>query len=162
MSPTDWNWTLTIAGTVASVAGVGLSWGALVQAKGARKAAEAASNAVKARDTAHEFTKLAVDAKDLLTAVQEGRVDRAIQSANDLTHLLTIAIERRLEFLPDVKELQNTIDQLQSVSRYLSSKGIPSENRDIDKLTKRCQGIHQAVCKAQGNLERGVEREVSL
>lgn len=157
MSSTAWSWLLTIIGTVASVGGVLFSWRAWAQAKGARKAAEEASIAVKAKDTAHEFSRLAADAKDLLTAVQERRVDRAIQSANDLAHLLKIAVERRFEFLPEDQELQSTIGQLQTVSRYLSSKGFPAEIRDTELLTRRCQGIHQAVCKAQGNLERRVE-----
>lgn len=148
---------MAIVGTIASMAGVVFSGMAWVQAKGAKQAAEEASEAVKTRDTAHEFAKLATDAKDLLTAVQERRIDRAVEGANDLAHLLKIAVERRWEFLADSQELQSTLKQLQNVSRYLSTRGFPTDARDAELLTKRCQEIHQAMCKAQGNLERRVE-----
>jgi hypothetical protein len=157
MTASAWNWLLGIVGTVASIAGVVFSWMAWVQAKGAKEAAEAASDAVKARDTAHEFTKLAVDAKELLTAVQEQRTDRAIESANDLGHLLSVALSRRTEFLPNEPELRSTIKQLQTVSSYLSSKGFPQEPDDVARLTRRCQQIHQVMCKVQGSLERTEE-----
>jgi hypothetical protein len=157
MTAGAWNWLLTIGGTIASIAGVVFSWMAWIQAKGARQAAEEASEAVRARDTAHEFTKLAVDAKELLTAIQEQRTDRAIESANDLGHLLSVALSRRTEFLPNEPELRSTIKQLQTVSSYLSSKGFPQNPDEVARLTRRCQQIHQVMCAIQGILERRVE-----
>jgi hypothetical protein len=157
MTSSDWNWVLTIAGTVASIAGVVFSWMAWVQAKGAKKAAKEAAHAVKSKDTAHEFAKLAADAKDLLAAVQDQRADRAIEAVNDLVHRLSVALARREEFLPRDAELKEAIKQLSAVSGYLSSRGFPSDSVEILKLTRRCQQIHQIVCGVQGNLEKSVE-----
>jgi hypothetical protein len=157
MAPSDWNSLWTIVGTFASIVGVIFSWRAWVQAKGAKQAAEEASDTVKARDTAHEFITLATDAKELLTAVQEQRADRAIEAANDLVHRLSVALSRRTKFLPNEQELKSTIKQLQNVSSYLSSKGFPQGPDEVTKLTRRCQQIHQVMCGIQGSLERTLE-----
>jgi hypothetical protein len=157
MTAFAWNWILAIIGTVASVAGVVFSCMAWVQAKGAMRAAEMAAHAARARDTTHEFTKLAADAKELLTAVQERRLDRAVEAANDLAHSLTVAISRRTSYLPEDVELENTVKHLQAVSAYLSSKGFPEDLQEIAKLTRRCQQVHQDMCEVQGVLERSVE-----
>jgi phosphoribosyl-ATP pyrophosphohydrolase len=100
MTASVWNWILAIVGTVASIAGVVFSCMAWVKAKGAKKAANEAVRSVKSKDTAHEFAKLAADAKELLAAVQDQRADRAIGAVNDLVHLLSVALSRRDEFLP--------------------------------------------------------------
>jgi len=157
MTASAWNWVLAIAGTLASLAGLVFSWMAWVQAKGAKRAAEEASDAVRARDTTDEFTKFALDAKELLTAIQERRTDRAIESANDLGHLLSVALSRRTAFLPEEPELRSTVKQLQTVSSYLSSKGFPLDQGEIARLTRRCQEIHEVMCRIQGSLERNVE-----
>ncbi len=158
MSSTTWGWLLAIVGTLASVAGVIFSALAWVQAKGAKKAASEAARSVKSKDTAHEFAKLAADAKDLLAAVQDQRADRAIEAVNDLVHHLSVALSRRGEFLTGEPELREAIRQLNAVSGYLSSRGFPSEPSEILKLTRRCQQIHQVVCSVQGSLEKTVER----
>jgi len=157
MTASAWNWFLDISGTVASLAGVVFSWMAWVQATGAKKAAEEAARSVKSKDTAHEFAKLAADAKDLLAAVQNQRADRAIEAVNDLVHQLSVALSRREEFLPGDSELKLAIKQLSAVSGYLSSRGFPSDSGEILKLTRRCQQIHQIVCGVQGSLEKTVE-----
>lgn len=157
MTASAWNWILAIVGTVASLAGVVFSVLAWVQAKGAKKAAEEAARSVKSKETAHEFAKLAADAKDLLAAVQDQRADRAVEAVNDLVHLLSVALARRVDFLPVDAELKVAIKQLSAVSEYLASKGFPTEPSEIGKLTRRCQQIHQIVCGVQGSLERTVE-----
>jgi hypothetical protein len=157
MTASAWNWLLTISGTLASFAGVVFSGLAWVQAKGAKKAANEAVRSVKSKDTAHEFAKLAADAKDLLAAVQVQRVDRAIEAVNDLVHQLSVALARRKEFLPGDAELREAIKQLSAVSGYLSSRGFPADPVEILKLTRRCQQIHQIVCGIQGSLEKTVE-----
>ena len=91
MSAGAWNWVLAIVGTVASIAGVVFSWMAWLQAKGAKQAAEEATRTVRIRETADEFQRLAADAKDLLAAVQAREKERAIESANNLGHLLMTA-----------------------------------------------------------------------
>ena len=157
MTASAWNWLLTIGGTIASIAGVVFSWMAWDQAKGAKKAAEEAANAVKARDTAHEFTKLATDAKELLTAVQGVQKDRAIAAADDLTHLLVIAVERRASYLPRDFDAQLCITNLQSISRSLGIEGFSDEPRKRGKLLERCHQIHRSLCGIAGAVERHTE-----
>jgi hypothetical protein len=157
MSASAWNWLLTIAGTIASVVGVAFSWMAWVQAKGAKKAAEEASNAVKTRDTSHEFTKLATDAKELLTAVHGEQKDRAIAAADDLTHLLVIAVERRASYLPKDFEAQLCIRNLQSISKSLGTEDFPDEPRKKRQLLDRCHQIHRSLCGIAGVVERHTE-----
>jgi hypothetical protein len=157
MTATTWGWLLAIAGTATSVGGLVFSILAWIQAKGAKKAAEEASNIVRARDTAHEFSKLAVDAKELLEAVQGGQKDRAIAAADDLTHLLLIASERRVSYLPKDFDVQLCIDNLQSISRALGSEGLSEEPRKRAKLLDRCHQIHRSLCGIAGVVERRTE-----
>jgi hypothetical protein len=157
MSPSDWNWLLAIAGTVASIAGVVFSCMAWVQAKGAKEAAEEARNAVKTRDTAHEFTKLATDAKDLLAAVQGRQRDKAIAAADDLTHLLIIALERRASYLPEGFKAEVCIRNLQSISMSLGTDDFPDEPSKKRQLLDRCHQIHRSLCGIAGVVERSAE-----
>jgi hypothetical protein len=157
MTASDWNWLLAIVGTLASVAGVVFSWLAWVQAKGAKKAAEEACNAVRAKDTAHEFARLATDAKDLLAAVQGRQRDKAIAAADDLTHLLIIALERRASYLPERFQAEICIRNLQSISRSLGTEGFPEEQGKKRQLLDRCHQIHRSLCGIAGVVERNAE-----
>jgi hypothetical protein len=157
MTASAWNWLLAIVGTAGSIAGVVFSCMAWVQAKGAKRAAEEASDAVKARDTAHEFTKLATDAKELLEAVQSKQTDRAIAAADDLTHLLAIAVARRASYLPNDFEDELCIRNLQSISRSLGTEGFSNEPRKQGKLLERCHQIHRSLCGIAGVVERHTE-----
>jgi hypothetical protein len=132
---------------------------AWVQAKGAKKAAEEASNAVRARDTAHEFMKLASDAKDLLAAVQGRQKDTAIAAADDLTHLLTTAVARRASYLPGDFNAQLCIRNLQSISMSLGTEGFAEEPRKKKQLLDRCHQIHKALCGIAGSVERNTEEK---
>jgi hypothetical protein len=157
MTASAWNWLLAISGTVASFVGVVFSCMAWWQAKGAKKAAEEAARSVKSKDTAHEFAKLAADAKDLLAAVQGGQKDRAIAAADDLTHLLVIAVERRASFLPKDFQAQLCIRNLQSISMSLGIEGFADEPRKRKQLFDRCHQIHRSLCGIAGLVERHTE-----
>jgi hypothetical protein len=157
MTAGDWNWLLAISGTIASIAGVVFSWMAWVQAKGAKKAAEEARNAVKAKDTSHEFAKLAADAKDLLAAVQGRQKDKAIAAADDLTHLLLIALERRASYLPKGFRAELCIRNLQSISKSLGTEDFPDEPSKKGQLLDRCHQIHRSLCGVAGVVERNTE-----
>jgi len=132
---------------------------AWVQAKGAKKAAERASNAVRARDTAREFAKLASDAKDLLTAVYGRQKDTAIAAAEDLTHLLTTAVARRASYLPSDFNAQLCIRNLQSISLSLGTEGFADERRKKKRLLDRCHQIHKDLCGIAGVVERYTEEK---
>ena len=148
---------IDILGTIASLAGLGWSWAAWCQAKSAKLAAEDAAKAVRTQDAAHEFSKLAMDAKDLLASVQDGRKDRAIAAANDLVHLLSIVLSRRRGFLPSNPDLELRIKNLRIVSNDLSTAGFPTEQKQLSALVRRCEQIHATVCEITGFLERNSE-----
>jgi len=148
---------LTIVGTIASVAGVVFSYIAWMQAKGAKQAAEEASSTVKAKDTAHEFSKLATDAKDLLAAAQGKHKDKAIAAADDLTHLLSIAFERRAAYLPEGFNAKLCIRNLQSISSTLGTEGFSDEPDKRRQLLDRCHQIHRSLCGVAGIVERHTE-----
>ncbi|HZB89240.1 MAG TPA: hypothetical protein VE291_11315 [Terracidiphilus sp.] len=157
MSASNWTWFLAILGTVASVLGVVFSCLAWVQAKKAKLAAEEASDSVKARETAHEFAKLATDAKNLLAAVQSSETDRAIRAADELTHLLVIAASRRASYLPNDFQTQLCIKNLQNISRTLSTEGFSDDPLKRRKLLERCHQIHRSLCGIAGVVERNTE-----
>ena len=157
MTASSWNWFLTIVGTVASVMGVVISWLAWVQAKGAKKAAEEAARAVRARDTAFEFSRMAADAKGLLEAVQTRQKDKAIIAATDLIHLLAFARDRRANYLPSGFRIDLSIEHLQIISNSLASEGFPEDTQRVQKLLDRCHEIHNSLCRIAATVDRTSE-----
>src|ERR1700722_3554339 len=146
MTPGSWNWLLTIAGTIASVAGVVFSWMAWVQAKGAKLAAEEAVKTIRARETEYEFSRLASDSRELLAAVQGKQKEKAIEAANHLTHLLIIAGGHRAAYLPDEFSTELCVENLRKVSIWIASKGFPENSQEMGKLLKSCHQIHESLC----------------
>jgi len=157
MTASGWNWALAIVGTLASLAGFVFSWLAWKQAKLAKIAAEEATKAANTRNTAHEFSKLAADAKELLSAVQEERSERAISAANNLVHELQIASSRRKQYLPPKPGLESALRNLRYISRSLSTRGLPADRLDLGDLIDLCLDIHQSVCKIAGVVDAEIE-----
>jgi hypothetical protein len=157
MSANDWNWLLAIVGTVASIAGVifsGLAW---VQAKGAKKAAEEAVRTVRAKETVHDFSKMAADSKGLLEAVQTRQKEKAIIAATDLIHLLLFARDRRASYLPRGFNRHLSVEHLQIISNALASGGFPEDTPRIQKLLERCHEIHNSLCGIAATADRNSE-----
>ncbi len=146
-----------IVGTLASLVGLGFSWRAWVQAKGARAAAIEATEAARTQEAAHELSGLAVDAKELLSAVQDGRKERAIALANDLAHTLSIAVSRRSSYIPVTPELEQRLKNLRAVSNDLAANGFPTDQKELSLLIRRCEQIHAKVCEVAGIVERRTE-----
>lgn len=157
MTPTEWSWLLAIVGTLASIAGLVFSWMAWIQAKGAKRAAEEASEAVRLKETSDEFLKLAADAKDLMTAVQSKERDRAILAANNLAHLLAIAGQHRVSYLPEDFSTEFCVGNLRKVSTSLASEGFPETPQKMAKLLARCNQIHDSLCGISGSVKRRTE-----
>jgi hypothetical protein len=157
VTATAWNWLLTIVGTVASLAGVVLSWLAWTQAKGAKKAAEEAARAVRTKETANDFARMATNAKSLLEAVQSRLKEKAIVAATDLIHLLLLARNRRANFLPEGFQTQISVDHLQIISSSLAAEGLPDSPQKIQKLLRRCHEIHNSLCGIAATVERTLE-----
>jgi len=154
MSPSDWNWLLTIAGTVASIAGFVFSWMAWVQATKAKDAAREAAAAVRKRNTAQEFLRLAGDAKEFLSAVQQGRTENAISTANNLLHALSIIRTRSMTRASDVDMLKTCESEIIRVIVGLNADGVPTDQSRFSDLLDRCHAIHRTVCELAGRMER--------
>ncbi len=157
MTASAWNWLLTIAGTIASIIGVVFSLLAWVQAKGAKKAAEEATKAVRARETEYEFSRLALDARELLAAVQGRQTGRAIEAANHLSHLLIIAGGHRAAYLPKGFSTELCVENLRKVSTLLASEGFPEVSQKMARLLARCHQIHESLCGISGSVQSRTE-----
>jgi hypothetical protein len=157
MTASDWNWLLTIAGVIASIAGVVFSWMAWVQAKGAKKAAEEATKTVRARETEYEFSRLALDARELLAAVQGRQTERAVEAANHLSHLLIVAGGHRAAYLPKGFSAELCVENLRKVSTLLASEGFPEVPQKMTKLLARCHQIHESLCGISGSIQNRTE-----
>jgi len=157
MTASDWNWLLTISGTVASIAGIVFSSMAWVQAKGAKKAAEEAARTVRTRETEYEFSRLALDARELLAAVQGKQAEKAIEAANQLSHLLMIAGVHRAAYLPEEFSTELCVENLRKVSTLLASEGFPESPQRMAKLLTRCHQIHESLCGISGSVQSRTE-----
>ena len=157
MTASDWNLLLTISGTVASVAGVVFSWMAWVQAGKAKDAAREASEAVRQRNTALEFLRLAADAKEMLSAVQQHRTDNAIATANGLVQALSILRTRSVADSSDTITLKTCVNDIMSVAIRLTVDRVPADPSRFEELVMLCSGIHRTICDLTGRLEKRSE-----
>jgi hypothetical protein len=157
MTASAWNWFLAISGTVASIAGVVFSCMAWVQAKGAKKAAEEAATAVRERETEYEFSRLAVDAKELLAAVEGKQREKAIEAARQLSHSLMIAGGHRAAYLPEDFSTEFCVGNLRKVSISLTAEGFPEAPQKMKNLLNRCHQIHEALCGISGSVQSRTE-----
>jgi hypothetical protein len=154
MSAAAWGWLLAIVGTVASVAGVVFSWLAWVQAGKAKDAAREATEAVQKRNAANEVLKLAGDAKEFLSAVQQGRTENAISAANGLLHALSMVRTRGVADSSDADTLKLCVNQATGVAVRLTIEGIPLDASKREELIVICHSIHRTVCDLAGRMER--------
>ena len=157
MTAGAWNWLLAIVGTVASTTGLVFSWMAWRQAIGARQAAEEASRAVRLREAADEFARLAVDAKDLLAAANSREVEKSITAATNLRHRLMAASRHRASYLPEGFSSDLCVENLRKVSVTLASEGFPTSSQKMTKLLERCHQIHESLCGISGAVESQTE-----
>ncbi|HEV2132743.1 MAG TPA: hypothetical protein VGR47_00635 [Terracidiphilus sp.] len=158
MGSTTWGWLLTIIGTVASIAGVVFSWMAWVQAAKAKDAAREAADAVQKRNTAQEFMKLAGDAKEFLSAIQQNRAENAISAANNLVHSLSIVRTRSITASSEVDVLKACESEIIRVIVGLNADGFPTNQNNYSDLLDRCHAIHRTICELAGRMERLSER----
>jgi len=154
MTASAWNWLLTISGTVASIAGVVFSCMAWVQAAKAKDAAKEAAEAVRKRNTAQEFMRLAGNAKEFLSAVQQSRTENAISAANSLLHALSIIRTQGIANPSDANKLKICLSEITSVAIRLKVDGTPADPSRVEELLILCHGIHRTVCDLAGRMER--------
>lgn len=157
MSAAALNWVLAIVGTLASIAGVVFSWLAWVQAEKAKDAAREAAAAVRIRNVAQEVLKLAGDAKEFLSAAQQGRTENAISAANSLVHGLSIVRARGIADSADADTLRLCVREITVVAIRLTVDGIPPDASKQEELVVACHSIHRTVCDLAGRIERQSE-----
>jgi len=154
MSSTAWSWLLAIVGTLASVAGVVFSCMAWVQAAKAKNAAREATDAVRKRNTAQEFMRLAGEAKEFLLAVQQSRAENAISEANSLVHSLSIIRTRSTAASSEADMLKACESEIIRIIVGLNADGVPVDQSKFSDLLERCHAIHRTICELAGRMER--------
>ena len=157
MSAAVWGWLLAIVGTVASVAGVVFSWLAWVQAAKAKDAAREATEAVRKRSTAQDALRLAGDAKEFLSAVQQSRAEGAISFANGLIQGLTILRSRGIADSSDADTLKSCVNEILTAAIRLTVEGISPDPSKREELIVVSHNIHRAVCELAGRMEHRSE-----
>jgi hypothetical protein len=157
MTSTTWSWLLAIVGTSASVAGVVFSWLAWVQAGRARDAAREAANAVRTRNLSHDFSRWAVNARDLLQAVRELRFESAQRAATDLFGVLAHnkGLQAGLKHETNLADVERIVRSLALVNTLIADNVVfVSKQRT---LARQCQAIYGKLNELAGNLDAQVE-----
>lgn len=148
---------LTIAGTVASIAGVVFSWLAWVQAGKAKEAAREAADVVRARILSHEFSRWSVDARELLLAVRELRFENAQRAATDLLGVLAHnrGWQAGLKREASAVKVDEVIRLLNLVNTYLTER-VVFEGEQA-KIAEHCQVIFRRLNEISGSFDAEVE-----
>lgn len=157
MSSAAWNWLLAIAGTLASIGGLVFSGMAWLQAAKAKEAAKEAVKAVQKREVAQEVLRLAGDAKEFLSAVQQSRTENAVSAANSLSHALSIIRARGIANPSDANKLKECVAQITFVAIRINVDGIPADPTRWEEIPTHCHDIHKTVCDLAGRMERASE-----
>ncbi|MGB6719979.1 MAG: hypothetical protein WBE72_04230 [Terracidiphilus sp.] len=157
MTSTNWSWLLAIVGTLASIAGVVFSWLAWVQATKAKEAAREAADSVRTRNLSHDFSRWAVNARDLLQAVRELRFESAQRAATDLFGVLAHnkGWQAGLKHETNLAEVERVVRILALVNTYTADNVVFESKQRT--LAKQCQAIYGKLNELAGNLDAEVE-----
>jgi hypothetical protein len=155
MTASDWNWLLTISGTVASVAGVVFSCLAWRQAAKAKDAAREAVAAVRIRSLSHSFSRWAVDARDLLGAMRDLQFADAQRAATELLGALSHNRGWLTELRQSTVGIEEVVRLLDFVNNYLSDEEVFFGMRD--RLVQDCQTIYKRLSEVAGAIDAKVE-----
>jgi hypothetical protein len=126
------------------------------EAEKAKKAANEAADAVRTRGLAHDFSRWAVDARDLLRAVRDlefGSAQRAaINLFGELAHNRgwQVALQREEHAVEEVVRLLNL------VNTYLADKAVFKDKQH--GLAEDCQTIYRKLNELAGSLEAQAEK----
>jgi hypothetical protein len=154
MTVDAWNWVLATVGTIASIAGVVFSSLAWVQASKAKDAAREATNAVRKRNAALEFQRLAGDARLFLDAVRQSRGENAVSAGTSLVQGLAMIREREITRTSDIRTLKNCENEIMGITVSLNVDGVPSDRSKLSDLLDRSHAIHRTISELAGRMER--------
>jgi hypothetical protein len=151
--------------TNAGVGGIGLllTIAAIVQATGAKEAAERAEKSVRRHDAEVDFTSLTRMAKELYGYVENGRLSEARLRATDLRSELALSIHLHGEFLGN----QRSQLEDKQLDLTLVAAGLNRESGDLSQMERvRLLGITGAILdllasqcgKLRSSVEKGASR----
>jgi hypothetical protein len=134
---------------------------ALVAAKGAKAAAERASEQVWRKSAATDFAEMSQRARDLLGHVQNRQSDLATARASDLLQSFQTAFGRWSGVLnsESLESLTLLRGQLEAISRSLSVEEIPTDVATFTKLSDRCHKLLSVLSEEAGKVQLTAETE---
>ena len=136
------------------VLGLGLTFGAIWQATGAKSAAQEARKAVYQRNSAEELGSVRDLAFDLLNAIQTERYELALHIAGRFISICGSARERHRGFLgSEGGKLELAADLVSTVSQKMQP------GADRTSLIADAQRVVKLVSCVKGVLDRGIEEE---
>jgi hypothetical protein len=150
---------LDISGIFASWVGLLVSAWTLIVAKGAKRAAEAASANIWRISAAADFQEMAQRAKELLNHVQGRRGALATVRASDLLHLLQSGKARWFHLLDQESRENLTFSQekLATISKSLSIDQIPENPRLFRELSNGCNDLLIRLSTEAGRIQMNAE-----
>ena len=146
--------TLDIVGAVASIAGLLVAIWTLKVARGARRAAQEAREAVRLSTAAEEFAALNRMASEFLGYVENSQPQAAALSARDLLTGILTAKERWRRFLTNdrVTKLEEASLQVGVISRSLMAKDEPPTATEKQRLLRFSHEVVRVVAEGAGTI----------
>jgi hypothetical protein len=144
----------TLIAGAASLVGLCVSVWTLLVAKGARKAAKEAREAVRKGNAAEEFKTLSRIADEFLSHIDADQNEAAVLRARDLMSASSLASRRWGRFLSteDRNNLEEAHGQISVIARSLSTTVGPLTPQQKDKLLKICHTVVRSVSNNAGTL----------
>jgi hypothetical protein len=148
-----------VLGLIVSIAGLIMTLKTFREAKGAKVAAEKASEQAWRKNAATDFIEMSQRAKDLLGHVQNRQSDLATARASDLLQAFQIALGRWTSVLSDesIARLALLRTQLEAISRSLSVERIPTDMATFRKLSERCHTLLSVLSEEAGKIQLNAE-----
>jgi hypothetical protein len=146
---------LSDSGSVASFLGLIVSGFAWAAATSAKNAARGAADAVRVRNLAHSFSRWAVDARDLLTAVRELHFENAQRAGIDLLGAVSHNQGWQAGLRKETTGIEDIVRLLNLVNTYLSDEAVFVEKHSV--LTEDCQTAYRKLCELAGHIDAHAE-----
>jgi len=124
----------------------------------AKDAAREATGSRSATELGSEALRLAGDAKEFLSAVQQsrgGRRDFVCKRADTWPHNLSKG--GVIGDSSDADTLKSCVNEISTASIRLTVEGIPPDPSKREELIVLAHSIHRAVCELAGRMERRSE-----
>ncbi|HEY2496195.1 MAG TPA: hypothetical protein VGK24_03925 [Candidatus Angelobacter sp.] len=144
----------SLIANIASLAGVFLTIWALIEATGARRAAQEAREAVWLGNAVEEFKSLNKLASEFLGYVENNQIDAAALRARDLSAGILTAKQRWRRFLSDkrIARLEEASAQVSVISRTLVTQEGPSTLTGKQRILRFSHEVVQIIAEEAGTI----------